>query len=56
MKTTFGNQAKALVFFHLFSEDEIAANVRKNSKRLKKAMFTLFEIAQARLRTDQDGK
>ena len=56
MSATFGNQAQALVFFHLMHNDEMAANVKKNSKRLKKYVFALIELSQARLKTDPDGR
>ena len=56
IKSKFGNQSKALIFFHLMGCEDAVANVRKNSKRLKKLMYSIFELAQARLKTDKDGK
>jgi hypothetical protein len=45
VKGTFGNQAKSLVLFHIMNQDDIVGDVRKQSKRLKKVMFSLFELA-----------
>ena len=52
---TFGNQAKSLVFYHVMNQEDIVGDIRKQSKRLKRLMYCLFELAQARLKTDPDG-
>lgn len=54
--TSNGNQAKALILYHLMHQDDVTGNVRKESKNLKKLMYTLFELSQGRLKTDADGE
>lgn len=51
-----GNQAKALAFYHLLQHDDIIANVKKDSKRLKQLVFYMFELAMAVLRVDPDDR
>jgi len=38
------------------NQDDIVGKVRKESILLKKLIYTLFELSQARLKTDADGE
>ena len=51
-----GNQAKALAFYHLVHNEDIIANVKRNSKKLKLLVYCMLELAQAQLRTDPDDR
>ena len=40
-----GNQAKALAFYHLLNNEDLVANVKRSSRRLKLLMHYMFELA-----------
>lgn len=56
LDSRFGNQAKALLFYHLLNDDDIIGHIHRHCKRLKRLLFIMFELAQAHLELDVDGR
>ena len=57
LDSRFGNQAKALLFYHLLTtDDDIIGHVHRHCKRLRRLLFMMFELAQAHLELDIDGR
>ena len=56
LKKGIGNQCKALMFFHLINRDNLVKHMRKDSKRMKMLVYFMFELSQARLELERDGR